>query len=181
MQLPDAVFTQLRHMLDMEEGVQWGVGDFILDVWTELSRFVSDEDRRKEHANMINQMASKTGADKSTLRSRENMSKFYSPQDRVEYDMFTYHQFRALRKAGDNWREIAEWAKDGGWNNGMATIDEIRAKIDGEQDSLDLTRKRLDALERKIRVILDDNATPPNVREALVLIPTILQDAKELL
>ena len=70
MQLPDAVFTQLRHLLDMEEGIQWKVGDFIRDVWAEMNRYVDKDDERKEHASMISQMANGTAADSSTLRSR---------------------------------------------------------------------------------------------------------------
>lgn len=181
MRLPDMVFAQLRHLLDMEENLQWEVGDFIRDVWVEIEIRVPDGKERKAHAEMINQMAYGTGADKSTLRSREKMSMFYTKEDRAKWDMYTYHQLRAIRKAGENWETVAEWGMTGGYNGGVATIDELRAKIDGEIDANELCMKRLIVLERKIRVILDDLSTPASVREGLVLVPTILEDTKELL
>ena len=182
MNLPEAVFVQLRHLLDMEEGIQWSVGDFILDVWTETRKYDQD-DEKKAHASMIREMAEGTGADKSTLRSRENMSKFYDKHDReVWQPPYTYHQLRAIRKAGEtSWRSVAGWGLTGGWNNGVATIDEIRAKIDGQIDAKALCMKRLVVLEHKIRVLRDDLGTPPDVVVALSLVPSIIQDAKELL
>lgn len=183
MQLPDAVFTQLRHLLDMEEGIQWKVGDFIRDVWAEMSRYTDQDDQRKEHASMISQMANGTGADKSTLRSRKKMSVFFTDADRSFWQPpYTYHQMRALMSAGeDKWRDVALWGMDGGWNNGVATIDEIREKITGEIDARELCLKRLIVLERKIMTIRGDLSTPPDVVVALCLIPSILQDTKELL
>ena len=133
MRLPDAVFTQLRHLLDMEEGLQWDVGDFIRDVWSEIARY--SEDQKKDHADMVKQMANGTGADKSTLRSREKMSTFYSKQARDTWQPpYSYHQMRALMSAGTEWVGVATWGLDGGWNNGVANIEEIRAKITSDRD-----------------------------------------------
>jgi hypothetical protein len=132
---------------------------------------------------MIKDLAKGTGADKSSLRRREKMSRFFHDADRKYWQPpFTYHQMRALMTAGeDKWRDVALWAMDGGWNNGVATIDEIRAKITGEVDARELCLRRLMVLERKIQVVTDDLTTPDDVRVALSLIPSILQDAMELL
>ena len=182
MKLPDAVFVQLRHLLDQGETVQWATGDFIRDVWEEIHRYTPKIDQPKEQAQMIKDMARETGADKSTLRSRFRMSVFFTDQQRATWmPPYTYHQMRALKSAEDGWADVATWGLMGGWNGQLATIEEIRAHIRGEQDPLELTLKRIIVLERKIRVVLDDLSTPADVREGLILIPAILEDVKELL
>jgi hypothetical protein len=179
--LPDEVFTQLRYLLDQGDMIQWRTGDFILDVWAEIAKYSPPGDHKKDHAIMITQMASRTGADKSTLRSRERVSEFFDEDMRNKWQPpYSYSQMKALRTAGDEWETVAEWGLDGGWNNGVATTDEIRDKISGQRDPKELLLKRLVSMEKTARRIIDDEATPVDVREGMVLALAVIQDTKEL-
>lgn len=180
--LPDAVFEQLRYLLDRGEQNQWDVGDFIRDVWSEIQVYVPVDEQKKAHAVMIIQMADRTGADKSTIRSRESMSSFFNDLARLAWQPpFTYHQMRALKTAGpDDWEKVAEWAMDGGYNGQPASIDEIREHINGKVSPSDLLRKRLTRLELLARKIYDDPATQEDVRETILITITTIQDALDL-
>lgn len=183
MKLPDLVFEQLRHLLDMGEIQQWAVGDFIRDVWEEIEKNIPEGSERKEYASMIRQMANATGADESTLRSRAKMSKFYLTKATREswQPPYTYHHLRALMSAGDNWREIALWGLTGGFNEGVATVQEIRDKIRGDRDPLELTRARIERLRKTVDGIMVAEETPENVVVGMTLLPAILDDVLDLL
>lgn len=130
--LPDAVFEQLRHLLDMEAKNQWAVGDFIVDVWTEIEKYTPEDERKQAHAKMITEMATKTGADKSTLRSREKVAGFFDERTRNRWvPPYTYHHMRALAAVGEGWEEVALWGLSGGHNGHLATVDEMRQHIKG--------------------------------------------------
>ena len=182
MKLPDLVYEQLRHLLSMGEANQWAVGDFIRDVWIEIEMRVPDGDERKEHAAMIRLMAQNTGADESTLRSRKNMSTFYPESARqVWQPPYTYHHLRALMSAGDEWEQVAQWGLTGGYNDGIATVREIREHIRGKTEPLVLTQQRLTRLQKLASKIIEAEETPRPVGVQLSLIPIIVEDALDLL
>ena len=183
MNLPDLVYEQLRHLLDMGERNQWAVGDFIRDVWEEIEKNVPKEEHKKEHATMIIQMATNTGADKSTLRSREKMSTFYQMGWRATWQPpYTYHHLRALMGAGpDGWADVASWGLTGGYNGGLATVEEIRDHIRGAVDPTELTRKRLVSLQRMASKIIQAEETPIKVSVQLGLVPAMIEDALDIL
>ena len=68
-QLPDAVIESLRQLLDDSDSYQFAVGDLINDVLVEFDQI--------KRSDLIKQMADRTGADRSTLRDRHNVAKFY--------------------------------------------------------------------------------------------------------
>jgi hypothetical protein len=173
--LPDAVYTQLQHLLDMETIPQWAVGDFIVDVWAEIERYVPEKERKQAHAEMIRDMATNTGADKSTLRSREKMSEFYTKEDREAWmPPLSYHHLRALMSAGDEWREVAIWAQTGSFAGGVATVADIRAKIKGDKTPEQLTHDRLMVLDGKFQVLLGDFRTDPKTKMAIAMMSILL-------
>jgi hypothetical protein len=173
--LPDGVFVQLQHLLDLEAVNQWAVGDFIVDVWAEIQRYAPEEEQKQEHADMIKQMASNTGADKSTLRHREKMSGFYPVSERGRWmPPYSYHHLRALMSA-DNFEETAHWGLTGSIGGGVATVAEIRHKIKGDKSPEQLEQERIRALYGKIQAILGDSTTSPTTRMGVTLIKFLVE------
>ena len=110
-QIPDEALLQLRDLLEQDATMQWEIGRFIAVYWEEVLKYVDTRDTREAHAEVIRQFATGTGADRTTLRDREKMWLFFTDEDRARFPTFTYHQFRALRKAGPNdWERWAELA-----------------------------------------------------------------------
>lgn len=177
-QIPDEALLQLRDLLDKEGGAQWETGDFIVAYWEEVLKYVEPNEVREAHAKVIRKFASGTGADPTTLRDRERMSLFFTKADRARFPMFTYHQFRALRSAGeDEWEWWAEVAARENWS-----VAKIREAIDDfNTEGTEVLLKRLDKLDKQTRKIMDDDRIDEEVRTSLCLIPTILQDTKELI
>jgi hypothetical protein len=175
-QIPDEALDQLRTLLEKDGQMQWIIGDFIVDFWTEVQKYVDTSDTREAHAEVIRQFASGTGADRTTLRDREKMSMFFTKADRARFPLFTYHQFRALRKAGEGWEEYAEIAANNGYS-----VAQIRNLIDTEEAPMEVLKKRIAKLCRATWKIMDDETVPMEVRTSLSLIPTILEDTEELI
>ena len=176
-QVPDEALDQLRSILERDGQTQWEIGDFIVAYWTETLKYVEPQEIGNAHAELIRQFAAGTGADRTTLRDREKMSLFYSKADRAKFPVFTYHQFRALRKAGPNdWERWAELASNQNWG-----VAKIRLEIAKKESPMEVLLKRIDKLGKATRKILDDQDVPKEVRASLSLIPTILEDTKELI
>ena len=116
--LPEPIIEHARQLIEQGESHQWVVGDYLVGVVDELAEFYArlvDPDQackhiRKGRAHIISQIADRTGTDRSTLRDREVMARFYRPDLRAEYAPLTYHQLRACKSAGDDWVQYAEWA-----------------------------------------------------------------------
>ena len=177
-QIPDEALLQLRDLIEKEGGIQFEVGDFIVDFWEEMLKFVKADEVREAHASLIRQFAKGTGAAKSTLRDREKMSLFFTKADRARFPSFTYHQWRALRRAGeDEWEWWANVAVQRDWS-----VRDIREAVeDFSTEGTEVLLKRIKKLGSLVRKILDDDRVDPAVRESLSLIPTILEDTKELI
>jgi len=87
--LPEQVIEVLRQLLDDGDKHQFNVGDFITDVIAEFPQV--------QRAELIRQLADRTGADRSTIRDRHNMAEFYPKDVRQEFDMLSYSQLRACK------------------------------------------------------------------------------------
>ena len=175
-QIPDEALDQLRALLEQDGEMQWAIGDFIAGYWTEMLNYVKPEEIRSEHAELIRQFAKGTGADRTTLRDREKMSLFFAKTDRLLFPMFSYHQFRALRKAGeDKWLDWAVLANDNNWS-----VAQIRKEMAKQESPSEVLLKQLIKLGKLTGRILEDESVPQEVRTSLSLIPTILEDTKEL-
>ena len=154
MVLPDELIENFRQLLEAGEAYQWAVGDFITDVL--------DEFPHMDRAELIRSLADRTGADRSTLRDRQNMSKFYPPEVRQEYSHLTYHQLRACKSAGDRWREYADWAGD----NMPAPVAVIRARIKHNGHDVPAWVHRWEVILGIARRLVDDKDCPELVRKA---------------
>lgn len=142
-ELPDVVYDQLRGLLDQKEVLQWEIGDFIVDVWQEVKRYVPEDERRKEHARFLKDLAYHTGTHYGSLRNMEVMSEFYSTKDRKAYiPPLTWSHLRACLSAGEDWETWARWAVDN-----QASADAIRAERKGAQTAQDRERELLRRLE----------------------------------
>ncbi len=117
--LPDIVIEVTRQLINDGEGYQWRLGDHIASVVDELgdkyAGFIDDTPQaegavRRARAHIIRQLADRTGTDRSTLRDRENMARFFPPIVRGDLVPLTYHQLRACKSAGPDWQKHAEWA-----------------------------------------------------------------------
>jgi hypothetical protein len=153
-QLPEQVIEALRQLLNDSESYQWAIGDFIIDV---LDEFIT-----LDRADVIKQLADRTGHDRSTLRDRHNMCKFYPLETRKQYDMLTYSQLRACKSAGDRWQEYADWAM----GNMPAPVAVIRARVKNNGHDEPAWVHRWESLVGIARMIAADEAAPDNIREA---------------
>jgi hypothetical protein len=108
--LPDELIEELRQIQGDTEARQWVVGDFLVGVVDELGSQYERIGVRHARAWLLSHMAARIGCDPSTLRDRECMARFFPAAVREEYP-FMWSQWRALKSAGENWREHAEyWA-----------------------------------------------------------------------
>ena len=176
-QIPDEALTQLETLLTEEGGIQWDIGDFLDDFWEEMKKYLPLTEQRKAHAELIRQFAKGTRADRTTLRDRKRMSVFFPKRVRAGYPMFSYHQFRALRSAGeDDWWAWAELAADEGWS-----VAKIRKEINKDRNPKEVLRERIEKIAIATRKVMDDEEVQEDVRTSLCLIPNIIHDTLELI
>jgi len=121
--LPDNVVEELRQLLDMSGAYQFVIGDYLVSVVDEFGHVL----KRPE---IIRQLAHACKCDASTLRDRESLARFASPDMRKEYE-FTFSQWRSLRIAGPDWEGYAKQAAAELWS-----ADRIRAQIKSNGDGL---------------------------------------------
>jgi hypothetical protein len=112
LQLPDVLIFQYRTIVDANADGHWADGDFLADVVDEFTTVYPPEEMRRVRARIIAQLANATGANRSTMRQRELMSRFFTPDLRREYQPLTWYQLRECRRAGDAWEKWAVWALD---------------------------------------------------------------------
>jgi hypothetical protein len=151
-QLPEQVIEALRQLLNDGESYQWATGDFIIEVLDEFPSIARSE--------LIRQMADRTGADRSTLRDRHNVARFYPKEIRKQYDALTWSQLRACKSAGDQWQEYADWAMD----NMPAPVAVIRARIKNNGDDQPAWVHRWDSMKGLARMIAADREAPEKMR-----------------
>jgi len=104
--LPKDFIEMARTLADAPEHYQFQLGDLINN---KVAQYESLTDRRRARWHVIQELDNNAVADKSTLRDRSVMAAFWSPDMREEYDMLSYSQKRAIKAAGERWKEYAEW------------------------------------------------------------------------
>jgi hypothetical protein len=167
--ISDEIIETFRAIYDSSSGLQWSTGDYLVEVVDELApqfgAMLGDDNTsqafHRARASIIKQLAYGVGCDTTTLYDREGMSRFYSEYERKEYHMLTYHQLRACKSAGNNWRTWAEWAR----SNLPAPVAMIRAKIKqgGREEPSWISRwQRIIVLAGAIR---DDSDAPQRLRQ----------------
>jgi len=138
----------------------WQQGDFLVDVVAELGSIIPRHEIHK-------QLAAAVGADRSTMRDRELMSRFWP--DREQYAPLTYSQLRACKSAGDRAREYAEWALA----NLPAPVALIRAHIKHNGDLQPAWIARWDRVRELCELIAGDKEAPPVIRHAARVVQNI--------
>ena len=169
-QLPDKVIEYTRQLLETQDGHQWKLGDHLVSVCEELAGYYAgllnegDLERavRKARAHIIKQLANRTGADRSTLRDRQNVARFFPPDIRGRYSVLSYSQMRACKAAGDRWEEYAIWACD----NLPAPVAIIRARIKYNGDLPPVWIARWERIQRLGEILYEDEEAPAVVRGA---------------
>jgi hypothetical protein len=156
--LPEQVIEALRQLLDDGESYQWATGDFIIDVLDEFPQVA--------RSNLIKQMADRTGSDRSTLRDRHNVARFYPQEIRKEFDMLTWSQLRACKAAQGEWRTYAEWAA----KNMPAPVAVIRARIKNNGDDQPAWVHRWDSMQGLARMIAEDREAPEKIKKVCRLV-----------
>jgi len=166
--LPDDLIETVRQLNHDGEGVQWAMGDLLVAAVEELGPVYATHPGigsiRRARTYILRALADRTGTDESTLRDRQSVCSFFPPKMRLEYDGFTYHQWRAFKYAGGQWRKYAEQAAQ----NLPAPVRVIRAWIDEDENGV-----RQPAWERMLDKFIDiayslerDEAAPAWCRQA---------------
>ena len=166
--LPDDLIETVRQLNDDGDGVQWAMGDLLVSAVEELGPAYASIPElgslRRARTYILRQLADRTGVDESTLRDRQNVCEFFPPKMRLEYDGFTFHQWRAFKYAGGQWRKYAEQAAQ----NLPAPVRVIRAWIRDDKNEVVIP-----AWERMLDKFIDiayslerDEAAPGWVRQA---------------
>ena len=141
-------------MLNDSESYQWAIGDLITDVLAEFPQI--------KRANLLKQLADRTGSDRSTLRDRHNCAQFFPSEVRKEFDMLTYSQLRACKSAGVQWREYAEWAA----GHMPAPVAVIRARVKNNGHDRPAWVHRWESMQGIAKQLVNDSEAPANVRDA---------------
>jgi len=166
--LPEIVIEVTRQLIEEGEGHQWKLGDHIAGIVDELgSRYASLIDTpqaksavRRARTHIVKQLADRTGTDRSTLRDREVMARFFPQDVRESMSPLTYHQLRACKSAGDEWRKHAEWALE----NLPAPTAIIRLRIKHHGELPPAWMGRWDRMLQLSRDLMVDEAAPDRVR-----------------
>ena len=150
----------MRELLAHSDTYQWEVGEKILEGMEELSPYWQEHNGR---ARLIEQLSNKTGTDKSTLRDRHNVVAFWKPKMTDDYRIFSWSQLRAIKFAGDKWKQYANWAlKDYPYT---PPPDVIRARIKGNGDEIPVWMYRWNKLGDAIEKLVTAKDIPDEVRK----------------
>jgi len=160
--LPDEIIDGVRSRLEYAEPLQWDLGDFLVDVGTELYPYLKGAGIRYPRAYTIREISSRVGCDPSTLRDRETMARFFPQEIRSHWQPpLTYSHLRACKAAGDAWESHASWAVD----NLPAPPAVIRARVKTNGHLAPAWQSRWERmLELADTVYLDQDA-PRSVRD----------------
>ena len=145
----------MRQLLNDSDSFQFAIGDLVTDVLAEFPEI--------KRADLLKQLADRTGADRSTLRDRHNCAKFYPQEIRKEFDMLTYSQLRACKSAGTEWRQYAEWAM----GHMPAPVAVIRARIKNNGHDQPAWVHRWESLLGIAKQIAADDTAPEGLRYAV--------------
>ena len=157
--LPDDVVEGLRQLQDDSEGVQFQVGDYLVSVTDEFGHIA-------KRAEIIRQLADRTGRDASTYRDRETVCRFFPPEVRARYEGFTYSHWRALKYAGNHWREYADLLA----GDISLPVSKLRAVIKHNGHLPPAWAGRWERVSVLCEALKGDSEAPPEVRLAARLI-----------
>jgi hypothetical protein len=160
--LPDDAIEMVRALGERQEKTQWALGDTICEICDELYDTWIQAGIHNPRAAIIRELANATGLDISTLRDRHIMARFFTHEDRIKYSPLTYHQLRACKSAGENWRQYAEWALA----NLPAPVALIRTKIKNNGDLPDPWIKYWSKICELAGRIIEDEKAPVELAEA---------------
>lgn len=109
--LDDGTLDAFRALGGAEDDARWQFGALLsqnVDAYKEeVGGKVKPAVIRANTARMRQQAASAAGIDRSAASDRENVSRFYAGTE-SEYPTFSWSQFRALKSAKSQWRELAD-------------------------------------------------------------------------
>ena len=159
--LPDEVIEYFRQLLDSAESTQWKIGRGLVDLVDEMSPVWERSGVKHARAAIIRQLAVANGVSDSTLRDRESMARFYPPEVQAEYAVLTYHQLRACKSAGEQWRCYADWAV----SNLPAPVALIRARVKCNGDLPPAWIGRWERLQELAELLVGDDLTPDDVKD----------------
>jgi len=112
--LPDDLIDAVSQLNSDEGSIQWAMGDLLAAAVDEMGPVYATHpgigSLRRARTYILRKIGDLAGVDDSTLRDRETVCRFFTPKMRLEYDGFTYHQWRAFKSAGGQWRKYAEQA-----------------------------------------------------------------------
>jgi len=152
-QIPEQLVEALRQLLTDGEAYQWAIGDLITDALVEFPTV--------HRAELIKQLADRTGSDRSTLRDRQNMALFFPVKVRKQYDMLTWSQLRACKSAGEQWQEYADWAA----GHMPAPVAVIRARIKNNGHDQPAWVHRWESMQGIAKQLVNDSEAPKQVRK----------------
>lgn len=115
--LPPEIIERVRQLSDDADRPQWTAGyelvailDELVPVYAALPELGS---ARRARTWIVRKLCDGTGGNESTMRDRISIARFYLPEARRKYDMFSYSQMRAFKSAGpDKWEEYAQYFLD---------------------------------------------------------------------
>lgn len=158
--LPDVIVEHVRQLQGDAEGHQWRVGDSLVDIVDELEGRYTALGVRRARAWLIGHISDRIGADRSTLRDRESVCRFFPPAVRQQYDVLSWSQFRAVKSAGDDWRQYADWALE----NLPAPVRVIRARIKNNGHDVAPWVGRWDRLQSIAEKLAGEDGAPADLR-----------------
>ena len=126
--LPEEVIVRLQANTQGEDAARWDDGAIAADVVDEFGPIYGKTLVRKR-------LAIEAGIAASSMRQREGMTRFFPADVRVEFEILTWSQWRAIKPAGAiGWRELATWAIESADDYGgrPAPVDAITAKRLGD-------------------------------------------------
>ena len=141
--LPDELIERLQDNTRKEDDARWDDGDITADLVDEFGITFGKALVRKRIA-----IEAELGS--STIRQREEMSRFYSPDLREKFggkgflgfDGLSWSQWRAIKPAGPSgWKALARWAIKSADDFGgrVAPVDAIIAHRLGDEGSPAIT------------------------------------------
>ena len=137
----------------------WEQGEFLVGVVDELGSIIP-------RAEIHKQLAAAVGADRSTMRDRELMSRFWP--DREQYAPLTYSQLRACKSAGSP--ELARHYAELALASLPAPVTWIRGMIKHNGDGEPAWIARWDRVRELCELLAADKDTPARVRQVCQMV-----------
>lgn len=164
--LPEAAIAILRQCNDDSDKAAWAIGDVSAALVDELG---------EEYGKMAvrYKIADESGLAPATVRDREEMARYWLPEERKRFEVLSYSALRTCKggNLGDKQKALyyAQWAVESADDFGghPAPVRVIRAKVKRAGDALPVWIRRWDRwVELTGLLVLDENAPAEVVRLA---------------